>query len=507
MMMLQNRFSPNVRIKFAYGSAVVACMITFIVQTWFATAGTWRSLPTFPYPYDHYYNQLADAFLQGKTYLDTPVNPLLLELPNPYDPEARGDLDFLWDTSLYQGKYYLYWGPMPSVILMVIKLIHPMEIGDHLIVFAGVALVTIFQTLLLTLLWIRYFQRLPIWTLFIGILMVGLIVPFNFMNNRPEIYEGAIISGQAFLMGGVYFALVAIQPKEVSLRLLTVAAVLWGCAVASRTLIALEVVFASVLIVLLILNRPGTWTWRFPRIMALGLPLALFAFGLGTYNFVRFGSFFEFGFSHQLTMFDFTKHGDKLFSTRYILPNIESYVLTAPQRVETFPYMRAKEGDEVELGIESPDFYYIEKITGLIYTFPFVVFALVPVFQMVVKKVKPGNNTSDTDDHMLQWTCVMLSGMALIAIAQLLAFFYATMRYLADVTPILSVLALIGFWFGYQAVSLNRFLRFIYSGIGVIFAGVTIVVPNMLALLVSERFDAYSPQELPALDAFFKAVF
>lgn len=492
--------------KHILGSAVIACMVVLTVQTWFVTAGTWHTLPAFPYPYEHYYNQLADAFLKGQTHLEEPVNPLLLELPNPYDPEARGNIDFLWDTSLYQGKYYLYWGPMPSLILMVIKLIHPMEIGDHLIVFAGVALTTIFQTLLLTLLWVRYFQRLPIWTLFTGIVMAGLIVPFNLMNNRPEIYEGAIISGQVFLIGGVYFALLAIQPNEVSPRLLAVAAILWGCAVASRTIIALEVIFASALIVLLILNHPGTWAGSITRIMMFGLPLALFALGLGVYNFVRFGSVFEFGFRHQLTMFDFTEHGDKLFSTRYILPNIEAYVLTAPQRVDVFPYVRVKEGDEVELQVDAPDFYYIEKTTGLIYTFPFAVFALVPFFRTVIKKAGLWKNTLNMDDHMLQWSGMLLSGIALIAIGQLLTFFYATMRYLADATPTLSILAIMGFWLGYQAISSNRFLCFAYSCIGIVLAGITIIFPNMLALLASERFETFSPKVLPAIDLFFRTL-
>lgn len=504
---LQNGFPPNVRIRFAYGSAILACTAAIIVQIWFATAGTWFTLPTFPYPYDHYYNQLADAFLQGQTYLEKQVDPLILELPNPYDPEARGDLDFLWDTSLYQGKYYLYWGPMPSVILMLIKLIYPMEIGDHLIVFAGVALTTIFQTLLLTLLWSRYFQRVPIWTLFMGILMAGLIVPFNLMNNRPEIYEGAIISGQAFLMGGIYFALLAIQQDEISPRLLVTASVLWGCAVASRTIIALEIIFASALIGLLILSRPGAWILRFKRILALGLPLVLFAMSLGAYNFIRFGSVFEFGYNHQLTMFDFKKHGDKMFSTRYILPNIESYTLTPPQHLKTFPYIRVKEGDEVDSYVETTEFYYIEKITGMTYTFPFVIFALVPVFWTAIRRVKPGNKTIDKAEYMLQWICLILSGMALIAIAQLLTFFYATMRYSADATPILSILALMGFWFGYQAVSPNRFLRFTYCSIGILLAGITMMVPNLLAFRASERFDTYSPQVLPALDALFKAIF
>lgn len=500
---LRNGFTRTARKRLAYGSAVLACGAAITAQTWFASAGTWHTWLT----HSFYYNQLADAFLHGQTWLELQVNPLLLNLPNPYDPEARLGIKYLWDATLYQGKYYLYWGPMPAVILTAIKLIYPMAIGDNLIVFAGVALTTIFQTLLLTLLWTRYFQHMPIWTLIIGILMAGLVVPFNWMNNRPEIYEAAIMSAQAFLMGGIYFALLAIQPDEVSPRMLTVASVFWSCAIASRTVVVFEVIFASFLIFVLTLRRPGSWAWKSKRALALGIPLAICALGLGTYNYVRFGSPLDFGVNNQLALSDQKKHKDSFFSTGYILPNFEIYTLTLPERVSTFPYIRAKLEDEIEPSFEAPDFYYKEHVTGLVFTFPFAIFAFLPMGRVFVKRIKSGNGDFNEDERILQWICVLLSGMALIAIVLLLTFFSVIMRYLADLTPILSVLAVIGFWFGYRAFSTDWLLRFVYSGIGILLAGVSIVIPNLIALLVSQRIHTHSPQILPAVDIFFKTLF
>ena len=500
---LRHGLAPVARKRFAYASAALACAATIALQTWFASAGTWDTWLT----YSFYYDQLADAFLNGQTWLERQVNPLLLALPNPYDPEARLGLGYLWDATLYEGKYYLYWGPMPAVILTAIKFIHPMAIGDNLIVFVGIALTTIFQTLLLTLLWTRYFQRLPIWILVLGVLAAGSVVPFNWMNNRPEIYEAAIMSAQAFLMGGIYFALLAIQPDEVSPRMLTVASVFWSCAIASRTVVVFEVIFASFLIFILTLKRPGSWAWKLKRVLALGIPLALCALSLGTYNYIRFGSPLDFGINNQLALSDQKKHKDDFFSTGYILPNLEIYTLTLPERVSTFPYIRAKLEDEIESSFEAPDFYYKEHVTGLVFTFPFAIFALLPVIRTLIRRVKPRNNEFDGSEHMLQWICVLLSGMALIAIVLLLTFFSVIMRYLADLTPILSVLAVMGFWFGYRAVSSDWVLRYTYSGIGVLLAGAGMVVSNLIALLVSQRINTHSPQVLPAIDIFFKAFF
>jgi hypothetical protein len=81
------------------------------------------------------------------------------------------------------------------------------------------------------------------------------------------------------------------------------------------------------------------------------------------------------------------------------------------------------------------------------------------------------------------------------------------MRYTADATSMLIVLAAIGFWFGYQAVESDAFVWFVYVGIGFLLAGVSIIVPNMLALLSSQKIIFYSPKVFPALDAFFKSIF
>jgi hypothetical protein len=69
------------------------------------------------------------------------------------------------------------------------------------------------------------------------------------------------------------------------------------------------------------------------------------------------------------------------------------------------------------------------------------------------------------------------------------------------------VLAVIGFWIGYQTVESDRFVRFVYASVGIFLAGVSIVIPNMLALLSAQKINVYSPQVLPALDALFKSIF
>jgi hypothetical protein len=85
-------------------------------------------------------------------------------------------------------------------------------------------------------------------------------------------------------------------------------------------------------------------------------------------------------------------------------------------------------------------------------------------------------------------------------------FFSSAMRYVADATSMLIVLAVVGFWIGHQAVKSDTFVRFVYAGTGILLAGVSIVFPNMLALLSSQKIIFYSPQAFPMLEMLFNLV-
>ena len=62
-----------------------------------------------------YYNLLVDGFRHGHLYLPVKPEPELLALENPYDPVANAAYRLL-DPSLYNGRYYLYFGPVPAVV-------------------------------------------------------------------------------------------------------------------------------------------------------------------------------------------------------------------------------------------------------------------------------------------------------------------------------------------------------------------------------------------------------
>ena len=105
------------------GLAFVAVAVVHGVVAWVGgPARNWHGQTS------EYYALLTDAFLAGQTSLLVQPAAELLALPNPYDPIANGRFR-LHDATLYHGKYYLYFGPTPAIVLF---LPYKVLTGSHL---------------------------------------------------------------------------------------------------------------------------------------------------------------------------------------------------------------------------------------------------------------------------------------------------------------------------------------------------------------------------------------
>jgi hypothetical protein len=230
--------------------------------------------------------------------------------------------------------------------------------------------------------------------------------------------------------------------------------------------------------------------------------MMLGAVALGWYNVVRFGSVLDFGLEYQLTEFNNHKYENELFSMLHIPANTYNYLFNPPERTKNnqFPYFKAVPGeDDQVLKTPPPDLYFSERVTGLVYVFPFIVFAFLPVVHAT------GQNQRES--KLLNLIRIASGGTAFISMVFLLLYYYATMRYFADITPTLILLALIGFWSGYQKVKSDGFVKLVYSIVAVLLVSVSIILPNLLALLSSSRIDHFSPEFFSAMKLLFQSLF
>jgi hypothetical protein len=85
------------------------------VYALWSSAGRFRQWPV----YSALFDLLAEGFRRGQLYL--PVTPAaeLLAAANPYD-RANGKY-WIVDATYHDAKWYLYWGPLPSLLQALAK--------------------------------------------------------------------------------------------------------------------------------------------------------------------------------------------------------------------------------------------------------------------------------------------------------------------------------------------------------------------------------------------------
>ncbi len=477
-----------------YWFAFPILMSVTLIYVWFISSGTWINWvsPT------HYYADLARGFLQGHLYLPIKVNPSLLTSPDPWKPIPGGKSLGPTDVSYFQGKYYLNWEPVPALILFLIHPIISWRVGDLQLVFDFMMGLYILQCLLAVVIWDRFFSNMPKFILWLSILLVGLACPLTFMLDSyksARIYEAAIVGGQFFLVGGFFAALTALNHSKSGWRL-ALAGTLWALAFGSRLILALPVGFMTLMTGWWILSKDGWSFQKITRLIPLGIPLALGFICLGWYNWARFGSITENGFYYILpTNVDYQKYYSELISPIFIPQNFYNYFLYPFSIQPQFPYFYAEIGNlkPILSSYPLPSFYLSQKITGLVYTVPFSVFALIPSLLYLNNRNKrkaAEKSPNDDERRTLNWVTLTLSGACLAVFGFLLSFYCIAMRYFEDAMPSLIMLSIVGFWQGFQAVSQKPIAKKLYTFSGVMLAGASIIISTLVALSVNNaRFE------------------
>lgn len=459
---------------------------------WGVTIGTWRTW----FHETSYYDLQATAFHGGQIALNIKPDPRLLEFKgfDVYEPENRAGIPILWDATLYHGNYYLYWGPAPALFLALIKFFYAEEVGDSVLTFAFLSGTFLFLVLLILALWKKHHAALPTWAALLAIAYAGLVNPMTYILFEPRIYEAAIIAAQFFLIGGTYFLLTAFDRP--SAPRLALAGFFLTCAAASRTTLIPAIGFLALAALMWAVKTQRANAVKFSA--AFAVPLLIGAMSYAAYNYTRFDSVLEFGLRYQITSYNLYKDLDKTFSLAYIPPNLYKNLFNPFELRDTFPYIfptRWLGPRWLEEGY--PTFYLLlaESITGIFVGSPFMFFAFV-------------NVTRRKADESTRWILAALTGSALLSFFMLQAFFFTTMRYLLDLIPTLSLIAILGFWQGLDLLQHRRFEKFSY----ITLAGILFFYGLILsfALSISAHFEqirAVNPEMLKEWTMMFNLFF
>lgn len=348
-----------------------------------------------PWPHHRQYQELARALEQGTVVIGETPDARLLAKENPYDTSAllAENIPFKMDYALYDGNYYAYFGILPELLFYFpYYLLTGNDLPNYVVVFALYCgmLIGIFATVWELIQ--RYAKKVPF--LVYLVLSVGIsLLPYHvFLIARPDIYNVAVIAGNAFLWLGAYFWLKALNTAEAvnekksccflwyGLGALCIACIA-GC---RPQLLLYGIALFGVLLMPRMWKEKKHWRRHIKEIAAFLIPFAVIGVIVFWYNRVRFGSGFNFGASYSLTSNDMNHRGFNLSRTTR---GLYSFLFQPSVINSTFPFLESCELESNYMGKNIVEFSY-----GGIFTVCPMLFSLFYVllggFKNLSKEVK-----------------------------------------------------------------------------------------------------------------------
>lgn len=282
-------------------------------------------------PGDAFYAGLAEGFLRGQLSIANKPDPRLMAMAHPYDYQARekDKIPYLWDASYYNGRYYLYFSPLPALLFyMPVRLLYGAYPSDQLAaaVFASWAFV---MAALFVKRALGATRRVPlaIWLVMLGL---GGVVPFIMVFSRT--YEVATLCGMAMTATWAWCLLRYLETRHTA-RLIWMC--IWlGLAIATRPNL-------GVLLAVAFFAIPKALRLRHALIAL--IPLGIIGSSLMAYNYARFHDPLEFGTRYQLTYMPMANHrvcGCRSFpEVLRIVNNSTLYLFATPHLNGNFPFV------------------------------------------------------------------------------------------------------------------------------------------------------------------------
>jgi hypothetical protein len=312
-------------------------------------AGWWVSLQGAPWvsrTAPPYYGLQTEALVAGRAYLSERPRPELAQLANPYSGEQNRPYRVL-DLSYFHGRYYLYFGLTPVLVLLLPwRLLTGLYLTDASAAVGFSAAACWCSLGLLVACRRRFFFAVPRW----APMAAAAVLAFGNLQlvllQVPSVYQVAQLSGYAALQLSLVSAYAALTCASWRRSLVWLAAASLGCGAAFLARPSFLPTAGLLAILAWFVDRrrraatgAGFISNPWGVLAAAGGPLAACGALAAAWNWIRFGSFTEFGNRYQLSDLDL-RHLD-LFSFRYAARNVGQFLFAPPRLGPYFPYVGA----------------------------------------------------------------------------------------------------------------------------------------------------------------------
>ena len=292
---------------------------------------------TSPWPHHKQYQELAEVMSQGHFDLNTEPSEGLLNAENPYDTiylQANG-IDYLADYAYHGGKYYVYFGVVPELLLYLpTYLLSGEHLSNYMAVFLFycgfiLAVFALYREVIK-----RWFGRTPYFIYLMLCILTVCCGNYLFIIARPDLYDTPIMAANMFTVAGLRFWLKGKNSESTKGRICSLLlgslcmALVAGCRPQMLLFSALAIPLFWEDIITKKSVRDG---------VSICIPYLFVAVGIMYYNAARFGSPFDFGATYSLTSNDMTKRSFNLSQT---LLGLWHYLFRPPVVTSDFPFLQ-----------------------------------------------------------------------------------------------------------------------------------------------------------------------
>lgn len=320
----------------------VVFVVMALVTAWVYLSGARLATGGFTSPTPpNYYGLLTEALISGQLNLKITPDPRLAKLTDPYaGPQG---VPRPHDMSYFKGKFYLYYGVTPAVVLFV-----PWRLitGNYLQEIAGTALFCL-GGFVMSAWWLfrikrRLFPALAPHWFALALLLLAFGSPVFFLANNPTFYAVPISAAFFCLIASVAAADRALLAERTAAQAgwLAVASLWLGLSVGARPIYVLGLPMLAIPTGLLWWQQRADSRLKWPALrlwLAAVGPAALVGMMLAAYNYARFGSPFDFGI--QWSLGGSSVRGMRLIGTEFIAKNLRLYLITTAEYIRYYPFL------------------------------------------------------------------------------------------------------------------------------------------------------------------------
>ncbi|MGD1020186.1 MAG: tetratricopeptide repeat protein [Verrucomicrobiia bacterium] len=404
-----------------------ACVLVIGVYAHLARSVGWE--PFTPHAADQYYNLLVQGFRDGQLSLKKEVPPGLAQLADPYqanlDAFNRSDSGGILDMSYYKGRFYLYFGVTPAVLLFwpfVTLTGHYLSHGQAVAICCAIGFLA--GGALLFGLWRRYFADVSVGAVAACILALGLATGVPAILPQCDVYEVAISCGYMLAMLALVAIWRAMDGSERNTAWLAAASAMYGLALGARPYLLLGAVILLAPVARARMERRPVWA----LLLAATGPITIIGLGLMAYNALRFDNPFEFGWRYELAG---GPHTERHFSLSYLWFNLRVYFFQSVGWSRHFPFVQDMTAPSLPPGHGNS-----QRTFGILANVPLVWLALAAPLAWRKRSLETRSR--------LRWFVAIVAVFFVICAGIFCLYYYSARRFEIEFLPAMVLLATIG---------------------------------------------------------------